>query len=78
MTPVRCIGPYRFFFDAGDRDEPTHVHFERDQRNAGFRLDPLRLQKSGGFGNVGLNQIQQLLEKHREGPLQEWNECFDK
>lgn len=43
------IGSYRFFFYSGDRDEPRHVHVERDDMLAKFRLDPVRLQKSGGF-----------------------------
>jgi hypothetical protein len=29
MPTVLRIGPYRFFFYAGDRDEPPHVHVER-------------------------------------------------
>ncbi|MGH8747327.1 MAG: DUF4160 domain-containing protein, partial [Burkholderiales bacterium] len=27
-------GPYRFFFYAGDRNEPVHVHVERDDNVA--------------------------------------------
>ncbi len=41
-------GPYRFFYYAGDRDEPQHIHVERDDRIAKFWLDPVRLQSSGG------------------------------
>jgi len=32
MPTVLQIGPYRFFFYAGDRDEPPHVHVEREDR----------------------------------------------
>ena len=46
MPTVLRIGPYRFFFYAGARDEPPHVHVERDRSNAKFWLDPVRLQKS--------------------------------
>lgn len=30
MPTVLRVGPYRFFFYAGDRSEPAHVHVERD------------------------------------------------
>jgi hypothetical protein len=36
MPTVLRIGPYRFFFFAGDRDEPPHVHIERDDQLAKF------------------------------------------
>ncbi len=76
MPTVLQIGPYRFFFYAGDRAEPPHIHVERDRSNAKFWLAPVRLQKSGGFGSVELNRIQRLVEKNREKLLQEWNEYF--
>ena len=43
MPTILRQGPYRFFFYAGDRDEPVHVHVERDDSIAKFWLDPLRL-----------------------------------
>jgi hypothetical protein len=49
MPTVLRIGPYRFFFYAGDRDEPAHVHVERESHKAKFWLDPVRLEQSGGF-----------------------------
>jgi len=45
MPTVMHIGPYRFFFYAGDRDEPPHVHVERDRSNAKFWLDPVAIAK---------------------------------
>jgi Protein of unknown function (DUF2442) len=30
MPTLLTVGPYRFFCYAGDRDEPPHVHVERD------------------------------------------------
>ena len=41
-------GPLPFFFYAGDRQEPPHIHVERDDKIAKFWLDPVRLQRSGG------------------------------
>jgi hypothetical protein len=43
MPTVLRLGPYRFFFYAGDVDEPSHVHVERDKDKAKFWLDPVRL-----------------------------------
>jgi len=34
-TELRA-GPYRFFFYAGDRDEPQHVHVERNDKMQSF------------------------------------------
>ena len=76
MPTVLRIGPYRFFFYAGDRDEPEHVHVERDDRVAKFWLDPVRLQRSGGFDSSELNRIQRLVEDKREDLIRSWNEYF--
>ncbi len=49
MPTIHRVGAYRFFFYAGDKDEPQHIHVERDDKIAKFWLDPVRLQSSGGF-----------------------------
>ena len=49
MPTVLRSGPYRVFFYSGDRDEPRHVHVEREASLAKFWLDPVRLAESGGF-----------------------------
>lgn len=45
MPTVLRSGPYRFFFYAGDRDEPPHVHVERGEAIAKFWLSPVKLQQ---------------------------------
>jgi hypothetical protein len=77
MPTVLRHGPYRFFFYAGDVDEPPHVHVERDANKAKFWLDPARLQNSGGFGRSEINRIQRLVEDNREDLLRSWNEYFN-
>jgi hypothetical protein len=77
MPTVLRHGPYRFFFYAGDADEPPHVHVERDDDKAKFWLDPVRLQTSGGFGRTELNRIQRLVEDNREDLLRSWHEYFN-
>ena len=77
MPTILRNGPYRFFFYAGDRDEPPHVHVERDKNMAKFWLDPVRLQSSGGFSRTELNRIQKLVDENREDLLRSWNEYFN-
>jgi hypothetical protein len=77
MPTVLRIGPYRFFFYAGDRDEPSHMHVERDSNTSKFWLDPVRLQNSGGFSRTEINRIQRLVEENREELLRSWNEYFN-
>jgi hypothetical protein len=65
MPTIRRFGPYRFFFDAGDGDEPAHVHVERDDKVAKFWLQPVRLQRSGGFSRQDLHRIEELVKIHQ-------------
>lgn len=77
MPTVLRIGPYRFFFYAGDRDEPLHIHVERDNNKAKFWLEPVRLQNSGGFSRTEINRIQKTVEENQEDLLRSWNEYFN-
>ena len=70
------VGPYRFYFYAGDRDEPPHVHVEREDKIAKFWLDPMRLQSSGGFSRTEIGRLQRLVREHREEIVEAWNEYF--
>jgi len=76
MPTVSRIGPYRLFFYSSDREEPPHVHVERDDKAAKFWLDPVRLQNSGGFGRAELVRIQRVVEENREQVLEVWDEFF--
>jgi len=76
MPTVLRSGPYRFFFYAGDRDEPSHVHVERDANTAKFWLDPVRLARSGGFGRREVQRIQKLVEQNEVYLLRSWNDYF--
>ncbi len=76
MPTVLRVGPYRFFFYAGDRNEPSHVHVERDEKIAKFWLEPVRLQRSGGFNRVDIKQIQSIVVEHQEQLREAWHEYF--
>lgn len=60
MPTVLRSGPYRFYFYAGDREEPPHVHVERDDSEAKFWIDPVRLQRSAGFAAMELRSIERF------------------
>jgi len=53
-----------------------HIHVERDDNVAKFWLDPVRLQSSGGFSRMEINQIEKLVIEHQHDLLEAWNEYF--
>lgn len=76
MPTVLRVGPYRFFFFAGDRDEPLHIHIERDDNIAKFWLDPVRLQRSGGFDPAEIGRIMKLIQENHSKLVEVWNAYF--
>ncbi len=77
MPTVLTIGPYRFFFYAGDRDEPPHIHAERDSKVAKFWLNPVHLHNSGGMSKTDINRIRRLVEENQEYLQRKWDEFFN-
>jgi hypothetical protein len=43
---------------------------------AKFWLDPVALERPGGFDRVELNTIAKLVQEHREKLLEGWHEFF--
>jgi hypothetical protein len=76
MPTVLMLGPYRFFFVALDYAEPPHIHVRREKMVAKFWLDPVSLQKAGGFKRSELNKIARLVEENREKFVEDWYEFF--
>ena len=76
MPTVLRVGPYRFFFFAGDRAEPAHVHVERDANLAKVWLDPVRMQESGGYSRVELARIIYVVREHEAALLRSWHDYF--
>ncbi len=76
MPTVLRAGPYRFFFFASDRNEPSHVHVEREDMVAKFWLDPVRLQSSGGFTRSELARIHRLVNQNGTQLSEAWNAYF--
>jgi hypothetical protein len=76
VPTVHREGPYRFFFYSADRNEPVHVHVERDTSRAKFWLDPVRLARSGGFAAAELREVERLVVANQQVLLGKWNEYF--
>ena len=69
-------GSIPFLFYAGDRDEPPHMHVEREDNLAKFWLDPIRLQRSRGFNRVELRRLQRLIDDNHTQLLEAWHGYF--
>jgi hypothetical protein len=76
MPTVLRVAGYRFFFVSLDRSEPPHIHVKREKKVAKFWLDPVVLERTGGFSRVEINKILKLVEEHREHLLESWYEFF--
>ncbi len=76
MPTVLRTGPYRLFFVSLDRSEPPHIHVRRENMVAKFWLDPIALERTGGFSRAELNTIGKLVQEHRETLLEKWYGFF--
>lgn len=76
MPTVLFIGPYRFFFVALDLPEPPHIHVQRERLVAKFWLDPVVLERSGGFRGPEINKIGRLVQENENRFLEAWYEYF--
>jgi hypothetical protein len=76
MPTVLRDGPYRFFFYSADGNEPPHVHVERDDCEAKFWLDAVRLERSRGFSRTELNAISRIVSDNRQQILDRWHEFY--
>jgi hypothetical protein len=59
-----------------DFSEPPHIHVQRERMVAKLWLNPLVLDRAGGFRAHELNAIGKLVEENREFLLEQWNGHF--
>ena len=76
MPTILRENGFRFFIPVNDH-APAHVHVERDDCEAKFWLDPVRLERSRGFAGRELHQVQAIIEGSRQTLLNRGNEYFD-
>ncbi|MDE2899788.1 MAG: DUF4160 domain-containing protein [Chloroflexota bacterium] len=67
-------GPYRIFIVSFDLDEPPHVHVQRENAVAKLWLDPVRVQRDGGFSGVEIRRILRIVEANEADLLEKWND----
>ena len=77
MPTVLFVNGYRFYFYAGDRNEPPHVHVEKADGLAKIWLEPgLKPQYFEGFKEQEKKEILKLTEENLELLKSKWYEFF--
>ncbi len=77
MPTIPFDGPFRFYFYPADRNEPRHVHVDRDGKEAKFWLDPSpRKAYNHGFRRGETRQILRLIRENLDRLRGEWDEFF--
>jgi len=76
MPTIARIGPYRIYFYSHDRNEPPHVHIDRDDHTAKYWLNPVSPAHNIGFRAKELRDIDRMVTEHAAEWLRIWNENF--
>ena len=76
MPTVLQVGPYRFFFFAGDRSEPRHIHVRRDSCTAKVWLESRRFAWNRGFSAVEIRRIGAIIIGYESQLKDAWLEFF--
>lgn len=76
MPTVLNINGYRFFFYSNEH-LPKHIHIEKAEKTAKFRLDPLELVNTKGFNASELREIRILIQQNINLFITRWNEHFN-
>jgi len=76
MPTIARIGPYRVYFYSHDKQEPPHVHVDRDDATAKFWLTPVALAYNIGFRARELRDIQRVVSQRGVEFVEAWNDYF--
>lgn len=78
MPTILFINGFRFYFYAGDRNEPAHVHVEKGDGIAKLWLEPLlKPQYFEGFKEREKKEIIKLAEENYNLLKMKWYEFFN-
>ena len=69
---------YRFVVFVDEPDEPAHVHAIKANSEAKFWLSPVALEWSRGFRQHDLREIADILEKHANSLIHEYEKIHSK
>ena len=75
MPRIKDIaGPYRFYFNSFDCNEPRHVHVRRDKMVCKFWLEPSELCSNHGSAARESTAVRELLHANLAKIIEAWNE----
>jgi hypothetical protein len=69
---------YRFYF-LSNEEERTHIHITREEGEAKFWIEPIvSLAVYHGLNPRKLNEIQRIVEDHKDEIIEAWQRHFGK
>ena len=75
MPVVLRVAGYKFFFYQADvANEPPHVHVTKEDNEAKFWLDPVKIAREGKFRKSDLRDIERIIDDNQQFLLNAWNE----
>jgi len=75
MPVVLRVAGYKFFFYQADlANEPPHVHVTKEDNEAKFWLDPIKVAREGRFRKSDLRNIERIIEDNLQFLLNAWKE----
>ncbi len=78
MPTILFVNGYRFYFYAGDGNEPKHVHVEKGEGTGKIWLEPLTAKYFYRFKDQEKREILKLVEANIESLIEKWDEYFGK
>ena len=75
MPVVLRVAGYKFFFYQADlANELPHVHVAKEDNEARFWLDPIRIARGGKFLKSNLRDIERIIEDNLQFLLNAWKD----
>jgi hypothetical protein len=62
VPSIRIEAPYDVYFTSHDRDEPPHVHVDREKMTAKIWLRPISVAFNLGFSRHELRRVERPIE----------------
>ena len=79
MPTVLRFDGYRFYFFAGDGEEPIHIHVSKGDGYGKIWMEPqIRVQELVGFKSKEEKRILDIVEDHSETLRNSWHEYFSR
>ncbi|MFW5700941.1 MAG: DUF4160 domain-containing protein [Cyclobacteriaceae bacterium] len=79
MPTILYLNGYRFYFYAGDENEPAHVHVEKGGGTAKIWLEPeINAKYFYSFKNQERKEIMKMVEENYDLLKSKWYEYFSK